>query len=163
MMNWIISSSILILIIITIRHFLKGKMSLCLQYGLWLIVAVRLLIPFSIGEAVTSVSTWLDLVGDRQAVQEIVDFTQTPIRDMVYEETYFDSVPESDGVQGDGIETLPDDDISGKVEYEISSHLITVKVFSKDKMDKKTEAIKKARKCMWYTAQPTTLPFPPTP
>lgn len=123
MMNWIISSSILILIIITIRHFLKGKMSLRLQYGLWLIVAVRLLIPFSIGEAVTSVSTWLDLVGDRQAVQEIVDFTQTPIRDMVYEETYFDSVPESNGVQGDGIETLPDDDISGKVEYEIPEQM----------------------------------------
>lgn len=123
MMNWIISSSVLILIIITIRHFLKGKMSLCLQYGLWLIVAVRLLIPFSIGEAVTSVSTWLDLVGDRQAVQEIVDLTQTPIRDIVYEETYFDSVPESDGVQGDGIETLPDDDISGKVEYEIPEQM----------------------------------------
>lgn len=123
MMNWIVSSSILILIIITIRHFLKGKMSLRLQYGLWLIVALRLLIPFSIGEAVTSVSTWLDLVGDRQAVQEIVDFTQTPIRDMVYEETYFDSVPESDEVQGDGIETLPDDDISGKVEYEIPEQM----------------------------------------
>lgn len=36
----------------------------------------------------------------------------------------------------------------GKVEYEISSHLITVKVFSKDKMDKKTEAIKKAEQIL---------------
>ena len=107
MMKWIISSSVLILMIITIRHFLKGKMSLCLQYGLWLIVAARLLIPFSIGEAVTSVSTWLDLVGDRQAIQEIVDFTQTPIRDMVYEGT-LDSVPEYEGVPGDNIQTLPE-------------------------------------------------------
>lgn len=122
MMNWIISSSVLILIIITIRHFLKGKMSLCLQYGLWLIVAVRLLIPFSIGEAVTSVSTWLDLVRDRQAVQEIVDFTQAPMQSMTYEDAY-ESVANDYREIGINIENLPEHVLNGTIENEVQDKM----------------------------------------
>ena len=55
MTNWIISSSVLILIVICMRHFLKGKISARLQYALWLIVAIRLLIPFSFGSSILSV------------------------------------------------------------------------------------------------------------
>ena len=91
MLNWVVSSSVLILIIVVLRFCLRGKISLRLQYGLWLLVAVRLLFPFSVGEAVASVSTWLNLVGDRQAVQEMKDFVETPIQTMQYEEA-FDSV-----------------------------------------------------------------------
>ena len=118
MMNWIISSSILILIIITIRHFLKGKMSLRLQYALWLIVAVRLLFPFSIGEAMASVSTWLDLVGDRQEVQEIIDYTKTPMQTMPYEDAY-DSVADDYLEIGINIENLPEDVLNGTIEDEV--------------------------------------------
>ncbi|MCH5250767.1 MAG: DUF4825 domain-containing protein [Lachnospiraceae bacterium] len=41
----IITSSILILCIILLRQICKGKISACLQYALWLIVAVRLIVP----------------------------------------------------------------------------------------------------------------------
>lgn len=41
----IITSSILIIFIILLRQICKGKISACLQYALWLIVAVRLIIP----------------------------------------------------------------------------------------------------------------------
>lgn len=34
MMQWVLSSSLLILIVIALRHFLKGKISLRLRYGL---------------------------------------------------------------------------------------------------------------------------------
>lgn len=120
MLNWVISSSILILIMIGLRFCLKGKISLRLQYGLWLLVAVRLLFPFSIGEAVMSVSTWLELVGDRQAVQEIVDFTQTPMPTMPYEEAY-DSVTKDYLDIGINIENLPEHVLSGTIEDEVQT------------------------------------------
>ena len=47
MTGWIISSSALIVIVALLRSALKGKMSLRLQYALWLLVLVRLLIPVS--------------------------------------------------------------------------------------------------------------------
>ena len=41
----IITSSVLILCIMLVRHFCKGKIGSRLQYALWLVVAVRLIIP----------------------------------------------------------------------------------------------------------------------
>lgn len=55
MINWMISSSVLILIVIGMRHFLKEKSSARLQYALWFLVAVRLLIPMSFGSSVLSI------------------------------------------------------------------------------------------------------------
>lgn len=122
MMNWVISSSVLILIVITIRHFLKGKMSLRLQYALWLIVAVRLVFPFSIGEATASVSTWLNGVEDRPVVQEMKDYVQTPIQNMTYEEA-FESVAKDYLEQGVDIETLPEDVRSKTIELEVQEKM----------------------------------------
>lgn len=47
MLGWIVSSSILIAAVIVGRYFLRGRVSRRLQYGLWLLVALRLLIPVS--------------------------------------------------------------------------------------------------------------------
>ena len=49
MTEWILSSSILILIVIALRTVFKGKISLRLQYAIWGLVLLRLLIPFSFG------------------------------------------------------------------------------------------------------------------
>lgn len=43
----IITASVLIVCVMLIRHFFKGKISNRLQYALWLLVAVRLIIPVS--------------------------------------------------------------------------------------------------------------------
>lgn len=51
MIDLIITSSVLILVVIAIRYALRGKISLRLQYALWLVVLVRLLMPVSIGES----------------------------------------------------------------------------------------------------------------
>ena len=46
MMNeWILSSSILIAAVLAIRLLLRGKISLRLQYAMWAVVLVRLLLP----------------------------------------------------------------------------------------------------------------------
>lgn len=55
MTELIITSSVLILVVISLRHFLKGKISLRLQYALWALVLVRLLLPVSPLESPISV------------------------------------------------------------------------------------------------------------
>ncbi len=59
MTEWIVSSSILILVIIGLRAVLKGRISLRLQYAMWGLVLLRLLIPFSIGSTVFSVANFI--------------------------------------------------------------------------------------------------------
>ncbi len=56
MTEWILSSSILILVVICLRTVLKGKISLRLQYALWGLVLLRLLIPVSFGSTPFSVA-----------------------------------------------------------------------------------------------------------
>ena len=55
MTNWIITSSVLILIMIAARSLFKGHISPLLQYALWLIVLVRLVVPFNPLESSISV------------------------------------------------------------------------------------------------------------
>ena len=56
MTEWILSSSILILVVIALRTVFKGKISLRLQYAIWCLVLVRLLIPVSFGSTDISVA-----------------------------------------------------------------------------------------------------------
>ena len=56
MTEWILSSSILILIVIALRTVFKGKISLRLQYAIWGLVLLRLLIPVSLGSTDYSVA-----------------------------------------------------------------------------------------------------------
>ena len=60
MLEWIISSTVLTAIVIVLRFALKGRMSLRLQYALWAIVLVRLLVPISFGSTGMSVQNIVD-------------------------------------------------------------------------------------------------------
>ncbi len=55
MLSWIISSSVLIAVIMLLRGILKGKIDLRLQYALWGLVLVRLLLPVSLGSSSLSI------------------------------------------------------------------------------------------------------------
>ncbi|MGI5963815.1 MAG: M56 family metallopeptidase [Lawsonibacter sp.] len=55
MAEWAITASVLILVVLILRQCLKGKISLRLQYGLWALVLLRLLIPFNFGRTELSV------------------------------------------------------------------------------------------------------------
>ena len=59
MAEWIFSSCVLILAIAGLRYLLRGHLSLRLQYALWLIVLLRLLLPLSLGSSPASVSNAL--------------------------------------------------------------------------------------------------------
>lgn len=57
MIEILISSSILILVLALLRKVLRGRVSFRLQYALWLLVALRLLLPFQIGHSAYSVTS----------------------------------------------------------------------------------------------------------
>ena len=56
-----IASSVLIVVIILLRHLLKGKIDLRLQYAWWLLVAIRLLMPFPLFQSPASIFNVLDV------------------------------------------------------------------------------------------------------
>lgn len=55
MIEWAVTSSVLILIVLSLRRLLMGKISLRLQYALWALVLLRLLLPISLGTTAVSV------------------------------------------------------------------------------------------------------------
>ena len=63
MTEWIITSSLLILIVLLVRRLFRGRLSLRLQYALWLVVLVRLLIPGTVFHTGLSVLNYLPQPG----------------------------------------------------------------------------------------------------
>lgn len=72
MINWMISSSCLILIVLMVRRLFAGKVSLRLQYALWLLVAVRLLIPINLGNSAISIENFINHISAQEQIEEIV-------------------------------------------------------------------------------------------
>ena len=70
MIEWIVSSSVLIIVIILLRFILKGKISLRLQYALWGLVLIRLLLPVSLGSSNISI---MNPVENSQIYQDVME------------------------------------------------------------------------------------------
>ena len=85
MTNWILSSSVLIVAIILLRQIWRGKISLRCQYALWLLVAMRLIIPIQMGESIFSIENLINEMKE-QAQSEVLVTEQCP-PDVTY--TYF--------------------------------------------------------------------------
>lgn len=75
MLKWIVSSSILIAAIIVSRYFLKGRVSRRLQYGLWLLAAMRLLIPVSPIQSPLGVGDLLPEIHTERDGENMVDLS----------------------------------------------------------------------------------------
>lgn len=71
MLEWAMTSSVLILVVLALRRLLSGKISLRLQYGLWALVLVRLLVPVSFGATAVSV---LNLVENANISDPVVGY-----------------------------------------------------------------------------------------
>ena len=69
MLEWIITSCVLIVTVVLVRFLLKGRIGLHLQYGLWLLVLLRLLIPVNFISSPMSVMN---------AIPESAAFSQSP-------------------------------------------------------------------------------------
>ena len=55
MLEWFVSSAILLAVLIALHYLLRGQVSPKLQYALWALALVRLLLPFSVGQSAASV------------------------------------------------------------------------------------------------------------
>ena len=100
MMEWIISSSVLIAAVWAGRALLKGKISLRLQYGLWALVLVRLLVPVSLFDSPISVQN----VVEQQEFPRIYEdsYVRIPVRDY---ETAYEQVVQR--YEAEGVEITP--------------------------------------------------------
>ena len=75
MSEWIVTSSVLITAVAALRYLLRGRISLRLQYALWAVVLLRLLLPVQLGQTSFSVLN---------AVEEITQLQLTVSRPMFY-------------------------------------------------------------------------------
>ncbi|NLM60695.1 MAG: hypothetical protein GX193_01285 [Clostridiales bacterium] len=76
MTELIITSSVLILVVVLMRHFLKGKISLRLQYALWAMVLIRLMIPFTLFESPISVMNAVELSSAYKKAEQTLSETR---------------------------------------------------------------------------------------
>ena len=65
-LEWALTSSFLILVVLLLRGVLGRHISACLRYALWAVVLLRLLVPAQLFTAPVSVSTW----SERYLVEE---------------------------------------------------------------------------------------------
>lgn len=100
MTEWIASSCVLIATVAFLRWALKGKLSLRLQYGLWAIVLVRLLLPANLYTGSFNVSTLIREASRQEAFQTLAQTLDTPEID--YEEAYEVVVTE---LENNGVDT----------------------------------------------------------
>lgn len=68
MIEQIITSSIIILVIVVLRKLLKNRISKQLQYALWLIVAIKLFVPFDWIASPLSVMNYADVTDLGQSI-----------------------------------------------------------------------------------------------
>ena len=122
MLEWAITSSVLILVVLAVRRLLMGKISLRLQYGLWALVLLRLLVPVSLGETAWSVLNLAEFVlpaeecspmGKSEGVDQMTpelsiiepDDTLGPQLSVVAPDTSFSSeLPQIESVAAEGTE-----------------------------------------------------------
>ena len=86
MIEWIVSSSVLIAVVTALRFLLRGKISAKLQYALWALVLIRLLMPYGVFETGFSVENIVTGIRSQPALQNAISNIQKP--EISYEEAY---------------------------------------------------------------------------
>lgn len=94
MSEWILSSCILIAVVVGIRYLFRGKIPARMQYALWALVLVRLLIPLSVGNSVLSFANWKEDLEAQTPVQAILELGDLRLPTRSYEEAYREVVEE---------------------------------------------------------------------
>ena len=126
MTEWVLSSSVLILIVIALRAVFKGKISLRLQYAIWGLVLLRLLMPFSIGSTAISIFNLAENAKEQPVIQGVMDIGNLNIPSQSYEDAY-DQVVRQYESQGIDVEGLQGSDLEA-LEYEAYARMEGVAV-----------------------------------
>lgn len=135
MTDWIISSSVLIAAVIILRQLFKGRISQKMQYALWGLVLLRLLIPVSLFQSKISVENLTQSIVSKPNVQAIAQDWTTPRQsyESVYQELMqefpTDSVgipntqPFHDGELPDQSVIIPLEPLPVKIQQEVQHRL----------------------------------------
>ena len=116
MTEWILSASVLILVVIGLRTLLKGRISLRLQYALWALVLLRLLIPVNFGASSLSMANLAESAREQPVVRTVVDIGSLNIPVQSYENAYREVVAHYES-QGIDVNTLQGSELEA-LEYE---------------------------------------------
>ena len=108
MTEWIVSSAVLILVVIVLRLIFRGRISLRLQYALWGIVLLRLLLPVSFGSSSASAANIPGTVAKQPVIQPVIQAVQQPAVD--YEEAYHQVVERHEAL-GTDVSQLPESEL----------------------------------------------------
>ncbi|MGM9619810.1 MAG: M56 family metallopeptidase [Oscillospiraceae bacterium] len=119
MVEWIVSSSVLIAVVALLRFFLKGRISLRLQYALWALVLLRLLVPVSFGGTALSIENLTQKAAAAGEVRYVSDLAQSTLPRMSYSAAYAEVYREY-AAQGVQIEKLSPDEYAETVERDIA-------------------------------------------
>ena len=90
--SWIIPSSLTIAAVLAVRFALRGKISLRLQYALWAVVLVRLLLPFQIFISPLSADAVVGELNISGAMQQAYISANEEQYQRQYDATYHESV-----------------------------------------------------------------------
>jgi len=107
MIQWIVSSSLLILVMIGLRFLLRGRIKPRLQYALWALVLVRLLVPIQFGSTPISIE---NTVAQAPLVQEMEQAEQVEYFDYHldgFATGYYTFTPDLDHTPEDGTNNEP--------------------------------------------------------
>lgn len=80
MIECIITSSVLIVTVMVLRFLFQGKISRRLQYALWGLVLLRLLMPFSLYESPLSIMNWMGVRDSSDITYIVTDSSKLPAR-----------------------------------------------------------------------------------
>ena len=119
MTNWIISSSVLIILLMLVRLVFREKMSQRLRYALWLLVLIRLLVPFSLGETEISIDNFTEKAVMSEGGQIISEIGNINLPQMSYNDAYAQVASEYSD-KGIDIEKMPVAEYE-RVGYEIDN------------------------------------------
>lgn len=122
MVEWFVSSSVLIAVVILLRFILKGKISLRLQYALWALVLVRLLVPVSFGDTAMSVGNLTQKAAASETAQFVSALSETELPRMTYQAAY-NEVAKEYADRGIQIEDMPLEEYAETVDYEIMNKM----------------------------------------
>lgn len=94
MKSILITSSILILLLATLRPLLRGRIDPRLQYALWLIIALRLLVPVELATSAYSALALLDRAEGPARAAQAIGQAHVPIPAQSYDSAYVQVIRE---------------------------------------------------------------------
>lgn len=154
MIETLISSSVLIIVIIIVRTVFKGRINSRIRYSLWLIAAVRLMLPFGLVQSGISVMNIIGNMG-AESLTEDTAYVSEQAEPYTYTENYaYDTVIQSVPIQEEG------EEYSEKAVFTIHERDAAAGEYAHETVvipEKKPVNIKSVLKMIWLTVTAAML------